>query len=179
MPGGTGCVPIKRKGNPSMTTAKTGNRVQVHYKGSAEEGVVFDTTPEDQPLEFIIGDSKILPAFSEAVIGMQAGDGKTIQLTAEQAYGEVLEEMIITVNRSELPSGRDLAVGQSVQARDADGHQHDFIIMSIEGSKIVLDGNHPLAGKELHFDVKVVSLREATQEEMEHGHVHSGDHHHH
>ncbi len=141
-----------------MTIAKTGNRVQVHYKGSAEEGVVFDTTPADQPLEFTVGESKILPAFSEAVIGMQAGDEKTIQLTAEQAYGEAVEEMIISVDRSDLPAGRELAVGQSVQARDADGHQHDFIIMSIEGSKIVLDGNHALAGRALTFEIELVAI---------------------
>lgn len=146
-----------------MTIAKTGDKVQVHYKGSAEEGVVFDATSGDQPLEFTVGDSKILPAFSEAVIGMQAGDRKTLQLTAEQAYGEAREEMIITVNRSELPAGRELAVGQSVQAKDADGNQHDFIIMSIEGAKIVMDGNHPLAGKALTFEIDLVAIGSQTR----------------
>ncbi|MEE9466648.1 MAG: peptidylprolyl isomerase [Candidatus Neomarinimicrobiota bacterium] len=141
-----------------MTVAKTGDKVQVHYKGSVEAGVVFDATPDDKPLEFTIGESKILPAFSEAIVGMEAGDRKTVQLQAEEAFGQAHEEMIITMDRTELPPGREPAVGQSMQARDPDGHQHDFIIVNIEGGKIVLDGNHPLAGKTLTFEIELLAI---------------------
>jgi len=141
-----------------MTVAKTGDKVQVHYKGSVEEGVVFDATADDKPFEFTIGESNILPAFSAAFEGMETGERKTVQLAAEEAYGLAKEELIISVDRTELPPDREPAVGQSVQARDTHGHQHDFIIVNIEGGKVVMDGNHPLAGKALTFELELVTI---------------------
>jgi len=136
------------------------------------DGEVVDYSNKEEPLEYIQGHDQIIPGLENALNGMAVGESKQVTVVASEAYGEVDQEAIIEVNRSDFPAEVPMEIGTEVQVRNMDGHVLDARIASIGGDKIKLDFNHPLAGKNLQFDVTVVGLRDATEEEIEHGHVH-------
>jgi len=136
------------------------------------DGEVVDYSNKEEPLEYIQGHDQIIPGLESALNGMVVGESKQVTVAASEAYGEVDEEAIIEVNRSDFPEEVPMEIGTEVQVRNMDGHVLDARIASISDDKVKLDFNHPLAGKDLQFDVTVVSLRNATEEEIEHGHVH-------
>ena len=136
------------------------------------DGEVVDYSNKEEPLEYIQGHDQIIPGLENALNGMAVGESKQVTVVASEAYGEVDQEAIIEVNRSDFPAEVPMEIGTEVQVRNMDGHVLDARIASIGGDKIKLDFNHPLAGKNLQFDVTVVGLRDATEEEIEHGHAH-------
>ena len=141
-----------------MQQAKSGDTVKVDYTGKLEDGTVFDTSASREPLQFIIGDGQIIPGFDQAVIGMNVGDKKTINLPSDQAYGPHLEDRILEVNQEQIPKHLNLEAGQQVQVPQKDGSKVFFVVKSVSETSVTLDGNHPLAGKDLIFDIQLVEI---------------------
>ncbi len=149
-----------------MAQAKTGDRVKVHYTGKLASGEVFDSSEchEDEcgcssgPLEFVIGDGNVIPGFEQAVIGMSPGEAKTVVIPVDQAYGERVEEMVAVVDRKDIPAELTLEVGGSLEVTQADGNAFPVVITEVTETTVTLDANHPLAGRDLTFDIKLVEI---------------------
>ncbi len=142
------------------------------------DGQVIDSSEAGDPLEFLAGHHNVISGLERAMIGMQVGDSKNVVIAPADGYGEYDEGAFSEVERSKFPADVPVKPGLELQLSDEDGQPMYARIESVEGDKVRLDFNHPLAGKELHFDVKVVGLRAATGEELEHGHAHDAGHHH-
>ncbi len=138
------------------------------------DGQVIDTSEGGKPLEYLHGASNIIPGLEREIEGMAVGESKNVVVAPEDGYGEVNEEAFIEAPRGVFPPNIPLRPGIELQLTGSDGSPLYARIESVEDDVVVLNLNHPLAGKELHFDVKVVGLRDATAEELKHGHVHSG-----
>lgn len=149
-----------------MAQAKTGDKVKVHYTGRLEGGEVFDSSEchesecgcESGPLEFVIGEGQVIPGFEQAVIGMSLGEAKTVVIPVDQAYGERMDEMVAEVPRADIPADISLEVGNQLEVTQEDGHAFPVLITEVTESTVTLDANHPLAGKELTFDLKLVEI---------------------
>lgn len=136
-----------------MAKAKKGDQVSVHYTGTLEDGTVFDSSEKREPLQFTIGDGKIMPAFEQAVIGLATGESASTKVPAEQAYGPYRDEMVIDVDRKEFPKDIEPKVGDQLEARDANGGTTIVTVKGVSESHVNVDANHPLAGKNLKFDI--------------------------
>lgn len=153
--------------------------ITIQFQVKDEAGNVVDQTTPDNPYSFISGKGQILPKLEEAIGEMVIGSKKTIELSPEDAYGEHQQEAIQQVKRGDFPEGTDLEVGMGFVANMGDGKQLPFVISGVEGDDITIDFNHPLAGKKLSFEVELIDVRDATEEELAHGHVHGeGGHQH-
>lgn len=141
-----------------MMTAKNGDTVKVHYTGKLQDGTVFDSSMSREPLEFAIGSGNIIPGFENAVIGMNPGDSKTETIPAENAYGPHREEMVLVVERGQIPEDVAVEVGQQLQIRQQEGQVIPVIVTDISDSQVTLDANHPLAGEDLVFDIELVGI---------------------
>ena len=141
-----------------MSQAKHGDKVKVHYKGTLEDGTIFDSSEGREPLEFTIGDGNIIPGFEEAVIGMNPGDNKSQKIPSEQAYGPKIPELLAEVERDQVPSHITPEVGQQLQIKQDDGQVTIVTITDVNDKTISLDANHPLAGKDLTFDITLVEV---------------------
>jgi peptidylprolyl isomerase len=141
-----------------MTKAKLGDTVKVHYTGKLKDGTEFDTSFPDDPLQFTIGSGKIIPGFEEAVIGMSPGQSKTEEILAEQAYGSHQEEMVLEVDRDKIPSHISPTVGQQLEVRYADNRTVSVIVTEVSDTILTLDANHPLAGKDLIFEIELMEI---------------------
>ena len=141
-----------------MGQAEHGNTVKVHYTGKLDDGTVFATSTEREPMEFKIGESQVIPDFEQAVIGMNAGESKAIKIPADKAYGPYHEEMVVAVDRDRLPPNFEPEVGQQLQVRQADGRVITVMVTDVSESSVTLDANHPLAGKDLSFDIQLVEI---------------------
>ena len=141
-----------------MTTAQTGNRVRVHYTGRLDDGEVFDSSEGGTPLSFTIGNGQVIPGFENGVLGMAPGDTKTVHIPCADAYGERHSDGVMEVPRGEFPPGMPLEVGSSVQGQQSSGQTVTFTIMAVTEESVTLDANHPLAGKDLTFDLTLVSI---------------------
>ena len=148
-----------------------------HYVLTNDKGEVLDSSRNADPFQVMEGKQQIIPMLEEALFGMSVGEKKLLHAPAEMAYGPVHEKLRIKVSRSQLPP-ENVQVGTQFTAAET-GNSVIFSIVKIEGEEVFLDGNHPLAGVDLNFDVEVLAIREATAEEQEHGHAHGeGGHHH-
>jgi FKBP-type peptidyl-prolyl cis-trans isomerase SlyD len=148
--------------------------VQLDYKLTVDGDVVDTTDPEDrEPIEFIQGQGQIISGLETELYGMAVGESRHVEVKAEDGYGDIDDEAFITVERSDFPDSIPVEVGTVFEMREPEGDLLLARIIGIEGDEISVDLNHPLAGKDLHFDVTVLSLRAATPEELDHGHVHS------
>lgn len=145
-------------GCSGMVKAKNGDTVKVHYTGTLEDGTVFDTSVEREPLEFTLGQGQLIPGFEQAVIGMKVGDLKTINIPADQAYGPHRDDLILLIERGQLPEDLDPKVGQHLQMMQADGSSITVIIIEISETTATIDANHPLAGKNLTFEIELVEI---------------------
>jgi peptidylprolyl isomerase len=143
-----------------MTTAKMGDRVRVHYTGRLDDGEVFDSSDGGTPLAFTVGDGQVIPGFEHGVIGMSPGDSRTVHIPSADAYGEHHADGVMQVPREEFPPELELETGSSVQGQQGDGSVVSFTITAVSDSMITLDANHPLAGKDLTFDLTLVSIGE-------------------
>lgn len=141
-----------------MTRAEIGNTVRVHYTGKLIDGTTFDTSIGREPLEFTIGDGRLIPGFEKAIIGMTTGETKTVVIAPEDAYGPYLEELTADVDISQFPPHIKPEVGLHLQIRQENGSFVDVVITRILGSTVTLDANHPLAGKELIFDIELLEI---------------------
>ena len=136
------------------------------------EGEIVDSTGEDEHIQFIQGYGQIIPGLESQIYGMSSGESKEVTVPPEEAYGVLDEDALGTVPRDEFPPDMPLEKGVALQLRDEDGEMFDAYIESVGKKSVEINLNHPLAGKELHFSVKVLDLRPATEDEITHGHVH-------
>jgi len=134
---------------------KEGSKVKVHYTGKLTDNNVFDSSVEREPLEFVVGEGMLIPGFEQGVMGMQVGETKTIELSPEQAYGQIREELINEVPTQNLPEG--VQEGQMLQANTEAG-PITVVVSKINEETAIVDANHPLAGKTLIFDLEVVEV---------------------
>ncbi|GAB4454564.1 MAG: peptidylprolyl isomerase [Anaerolineales bacterium] len=142
------------------------------------DGELLDSSAGHGPLEFLAGYGNIIPGLENGMMGMKVGDSRDVVVAPADGYGEYDDEAYLDVPRGQFPKDMPVEEGLELTVRDDSGQGRYARIESIEGDLVRLNFNHPLAGDELHFKVKVVGLREPTEEELAHGHVHSGGHHH-
>lgn len=142
-----------------MVPATNGDTVRVHYTGTLDDGSKFDSSYDHQePLEFTIGQGRFALGFETAVIGMEPGESKTVRVPSDLAYGRHNPEKVIEANRSEMPEGLEQEIGVRVQGSMPDGQTIEFTMVGFTESEVILDGNHPLAGKDLTFEMLLVAI---------------------
>ena len=142
--------------NAKAGKAAQGSKVAVHYSGALDDGKVFDSSEGREPLEFTIGGGQLIPGFEQAVLGMAAGEEKTVTLEPADAYGDYDSELLIEGPKSAFPEG--LKVGGSYTFQIGRGDEAEGVVKEIRDSTVLVDFNHPLAGKRLTFHVRVVSV---------------------
>jgi peptidylprolyl isomerase/FKBP-type peptidyl-prolyl cis-trans isomerase SlpA len=142
----------------AVAQAKEGDEVQVHYTGKLEDGTVFDTSQEGEPLSFTIGENRVIPGFEDAVLGMEPGDSKTTEIEPEQAYGEHREDMVLELEKDQIPEGVEPQVGQQLQLRLENGETVPVLITALGEETVTIDANHPLAGRTLQFEIELVDI---------------------
>jgi len=148
--------------------------VSIEYSLTVD-GEIVDSSEENEPLEYLQGYQNIIPGLEREMAGMKIGDSKSVKVKPKDGYGELDPDALIEIPRSEFPKDFDLKPGVDLQLQNQEGELLNAVVVAVTGDQVKLDLNHPLAGKELFFKVKVVDLREATEEELEHGHVHGED----
>lgn len=142
----------------AMNKVKDKNTVSVHYTGTLATGEVFDTSKDREPLSFTMGAGQMIPGFEEAVRGMEINETKKVTIPPKDAYGEVREEMVQNISREQLPPDLTPVVGQQLASQLPDGEQIIVSVTEVADDHITIDANHPLAGKELNFEIKVVAI---------------------
>lgn len=142
-----------------MNEAKKGDKVRVHYIGRLEDGSVFDSSVDREPLEFTLGEKQVIPGFEKAVEGMTPGESKTALIAASQAYGQYYSEMVLSVPRDHLPDDFEAEVGERLELRRSDGRTFVVTVTGATSGEVTVDANHPLAGKDLTFDIELVELK--------------------
>lgn len=141
-----------------MAEAKKGDKVKVHYTGKLKDGSVFDSSENREPLEFELGAGMMIAGFDQAVHGMKIGDKKVADIPSNEAYGPRNDEMIVSVPKEQLPPDLKPAVGQQLSMQQPSGQAVPVVVTKVEDENIELDANHPLAGKDLVFDIELVEI---------------------
>ena len=141
-----------------MATATTGTTVSIHYTGTLSDGTTFDTSEGRDPLSFEMGKGQIIPGLEQALDGMTEGESKTVTIPADQAYGAHVPEGVQDVPRSMIPDHIPLDLGTQLQVQTPEGQQTQVVVTQVTDETVTLDGNHPLAGKDLTFAFEVVSV---------------------
>lgn len=141
-----------------MTQVKSGDTVKVHYTGTLEDGTQFDSSMGSDPLQFTIGSGQLIPGFESCVLGMAVGEKQKVTLPPDQAYGEKREDLILTIDRGQLPSDTEPKVGLVLQAQQQDGSVVNMTITEVGEATVTVDANSPLAGKTLIFDIELVEV---------------------
>lgn len=141
-----------------MATVKEGDRVKVHYTGKLEDGTVFDSSRDGTPLEFTVGKAELIKGFDRGVVGMSAGESKTVKISAEDAYGPYNKERVFEFNRDRSPQDFDPPIGQQVHMQRADGQLVVVTVIDKSDKSFTMDSNHPMAGKNLTFDITLVEI---------------------
>ena len=157
----------------------TNKVISFNYTLKDDEGTILDSSANKEPLTFLSGSQQIIPKLEEALSGMIIGSKKNIKIAAADAYGEYSEDAIQKIKMDQFPKEANIEVGMTYIANSPDGKQMPFLVSEINEQDVTVDFNHPLAGKDLEFDVELLDVRDATPEEIQHGHVHGpGGHHH-
>lgn len=141
-----------------MAQVQDGDTVKVHYTGRLSDGTVFDSSLERDPLQFQLGASQVIPGFEQAVVGLSPGEKVTTEIPAAAAYGDHMADRIVTVNREDLPPDYTPEVGHQLQSQQGDGRSIMAVINEVTDTLVKLDMNHPLAGKDLIFDIELVEI---------------------
>jgi peptidylprolyl isomerase len=169
-----------------MAQAKTGDKVKVHYTGTLEDGSVFDTSETDigqpsddscgcsskkgnddgcgcsghefDPMEFVIGAGHLIPKFEAAIIGLEPGQSITVTIPADEAYGQRAEDMVAVIERSEIPAEINPEPGQQMEVILENGSPFPVLVTEVTDTSITLDGNHPLAGRDLTFVIRLIEI---------------------
>lgn len=137
---------------------KKGSKVQVHYTGTLDDGSVFDSSRERQPFEFVMGENQVIPGFEKAVDGLNPGDQTTTKIPSTEAYGPHRQELVNKIDRKTLPADLKPNKGDRLTAHAPNGQQTDVTVIEISDQEITVDANHPLAGKNLTFEIEVLSV---------------------
>ncbi|NIO29740.1 MAG: peptidylprolyl isomerase [Candidatus Latescibacteria bacterium] len=140
-----------------MAKAKKGDLVKVHYTGRLEDGTVFGSSGEDEPMQFKIGDGSLIPGFEKAIVGMNPGESKTVNVPSDEAFGPHREDLVLIVDRNEFPTGIDPQVGEQLELK-RDEHIFIVTVTNISTETVTLDANHPLAGEDLIFDIHLEEI---------------------
>jgi FKBP-type peptidyl-prolyl cis-trans isomerase SlyD len=153
-------------------TVQNNKVVAFDYTLTLESGEIADTSDGREPLKFLVGSGQIIPGLENEMIGMAVGDKKVVNVKAEDAYGTKDPAMVQTVPREHIPDGINLVVGEQLQGQSENGHVVQGEIVAVDDQSIQIDFNHPLADQALTFDIEIVEVRDASAEEIDHGHVH-------
>ena len=146
----------------TTTTAKTGDTVSVHYRGTLDDGTEFDSSYDREPLTFTIGDGKLLKGFETAVTGMTKGDTTTISLTEDDAYGAHDPDRTTSIERSVFPDDLNLDTGETIPLMAPNGQPVMATVLEATDNEVTFDVNHPLAGKNINFSIELLSISEPT-----------------
>ena len=141
-----------------MAQARLGDTVKVHYIGRLDDGCVFDRSADGDPLELKIGKRDIIPAFEQAIVGMEPGESKTVDIPARLAFGQYQEELVRTVSRMAVSGDLEPKVGQRLRATSGDGRSVMVTVTDISDVTVTIDANHPLAGEDLTFDIRLMEI---------------------
>ncbi len=141
-----------------MTEVKSGDTVAIHYTGTLLDGSTFDSSTGRDPLEFVVGSGQIIPGLDVALPGMTVGDKKTVEIPSEQAYGPANPEMRQAVPREGIPEEIPLEIGTQLQMQTPDGQAMPVMVVDVDEATVTLDANHPLAGKDLKFDIELMRI---------------------
>lgn len=141
-----------------MAQAKAGDTVRVHYTGKVDDGTVFDSSVGGEPIEFVLGEHHVIPGFEEGVTGMEVGESKTVLIPSDEAYGPHMDEMVLIVPREQVPPHITLGLGEMLELRQPSGEAITVRITELSDTSVKLDGNHPLAGEDLTFDLRLVDI---------------------
>jgi FKBP-type peptidyl-prolyl cis-trans isomerase 2 len=151
---------LKIKKQSMMSQVKENNTVKVNYTGKLSDGQVFDSSEGKEPLEFTLGKGQLIPGFEKGLIDMKVNEKKTITIAKDEAYGEINKDLIQEVKKTELPQDMTPEVGMGLVSKTPDGQEMNLRVIEVKEESIVIDGNHPLAGKDLIFDLEVVEILE-------------------
>ena len=143
-----------------MSQVKENNTVKVNYTGKLSDGQVFDTSEGKEPMEFTLGQGQLISGFEKGLIDMKLNEKKTITISKEEAYGEINNDLIQEVEKTQLPQDMTPEVGMGLVSKTPDGQEMNLLVVEVREESIVIDGNHPLAGKELIFDLEVVAIKD-------------------
>lgn len=141
-----------------MAAVKLGDIVHIHYEGRLDDGTVFDTSHGLQPLKITVGDETLIATFAQTIVGMTPGESRTITIPAEEAYGPYREEMIVVVDYSQFPADIKPQIGMELNVHQGDDMVVPVTVTGISDAGVTLDANHPLAGKDLTFDIELVEI---------------------
>ena len=141
-----------------MIQVTVNSTVKVHYTGKLADGEVFDTSDGKEPIEFTLGQGQLIPGFEKGLIDMKLNEKKTINMTKDDAYGEVNETLIQEVKKTDLPQDMEPKVGMGLVSKSPDGQEINLMVVEVKEETIVIDGNHPLAGRDLIFDLEVLEI---------------------
>lgn len=142
-----------------MSKVKEKDTVRVHYTGKLTDGQVFDSSREREPIEFTLGEGQLIPGFEKGMIGMEVNETKTLNIPMDEAYGARNNELIQEVSKAELPEEIKPEVGMNLMSRTPDGREIPLTVTEVKDEAIVVDANHPLAGKDLEFEVELVEIK--------------------
>ena len=145
-----------------MPKAQEGDMVSVVYQGTLEDGSVFDSSEEDEPLVFVLGEDTVLPGFEKAIIGMEVGEQKTVRIPPEEGFGIHQERLVDELDTAALPAGLKLQVGTQLEVTAEDGSRFQVIVTEIQDDRVTLDANHPLAGRNLIFHIELLAIDRPT-----------------
>jgi FKBP-type peptidyl-prolyl cis-trans isomerase SlyD len=160
-----------------MSSIANGKVVSLAYTLKNDSGETLDQADTAEPFVFMQGAGQIIPGLETALDGLKKGDKKQVTVAPDQGYGQIDAGLKIAVNKSQFPPGAQLVEGMQFETASPEGHGIIFTIEKLEGDKVHINGNHPLAGETLHFDVEVLEVRDATEDEKSHGHAHGPDGH--
>lgn len=147
-----------QKGEAIMAQAKIGDTVKINFTGKLEDETIVDSSQDQSPLEFTIGNGDVISGLEQGVIGMAVGDKKTLKILPEDAFGQRHEELLVEINKSEFPEHINPTIGLHLQIQQSDGQIFKVKVVEMTEDTLTLDGNHPLAGTTLHFDVEMVEI---------------------
>src|SRR4030042_745842 len=141
-----------------VAQAKEDDTVRLHYTVKLDKDTIVGSTKDQEPLQFTLGKGQVLPGFEQAVVGMNSGESKTVLVTADQAFGPYLDEMVVVVDRGRLPEGLNPKEGDRIQLQSRSGETVTVAVMGVSESTITIDVNHPLAGNNLIFDMELIEV---------------------
>ncbi len=141
-----------------MSKAEKGSKVKVHYIGTFADAEVFDSSEGREPLEFTLGEGMVIPGFEDAVLGLAVDESKKIEIKAAEAYGEIRDDLFVEVERTQLPQEVAPEVGMQLQVGHPDGSMGIVTVVEVGEKMVKLDANHPLAGKDLNFELTLVEI---------------------
>lgn len=142
-----------------MKQAASGDTVKVHYKGTLKTGEQFDSSEGREPLEFTLGEGKVIKGFEDAIVGLKPGDSKTVEVPSDQAYGDYDKQLLWDVDRGNIPEDIELKTGLMLESVQSDGRRIPVTVTNIMDEKVTLDANHPLAGQDLVFEIELVAIQ--------------------